>query len=338
MSSIQLTKKSYLDQYRLPVRLRLVGFALILLAFSTVASTQTEFPTKPITVVVTTPPGGTDQMVRMLSDSVQAQIGQPLVVVNRVGVNGVIAINSVMSAQADGHTILFASMSAMTMNPFVYNTAKYNAAEDLIPIAQHAVYPMMWIASKKSGITSMADMLRYAKQNPDKFFVGNIGEGGMAALVQRLYFDKHGIKPTYVPYAGNPQTVMALQSNDIQISVEPYLLALQQARQGLYTPLATTSAERNKTMPDLPTVKEAGMDFGLDAWFGFFAPKGTSQAVILKLNTAINKALQEPRIKQYFEEGGGAIRPLDPISFSKVVADDHKRFSSLVPSSGLLPK
>jgi len=80
------------------------------------------------------------------------------------------------------------------------------------------------------------------------------------------------------------------------------------------------------------------MDFGLDAWFGFFAPKGTSQAVILKLNTAINKALQEPRIKQYIEEGGGVIRPLDPTSFSKVVADDHKRFSALVPSSGLLPK
>jgi len=300
---------------------------------------QTPYPYKPITEIVGTPPGASDQMVRLVSDSVQAQLGQPFVVINKVGANGVLAVNSVINASPDGYTLMFGSMSTMTMNPFVYAAAKYNATEDLVPVAQHATYPMMWVASKKSGIRSLHEMINYGKQKPNEFFVGHIGEGGMAALIERAFFDKHGLKATFVTYPGNAQTVMAMQANDIQISVEPFILAMPQSRNSLFTPLAVTSTERNKTMPELPSATEAGLsDFGMDAWFGFFAPKGTPSAITNKLNGAINKALQEPKIKNSIEDGGGVIKLMEAKAFGKQVADDLQRFSSMIPASGVAPK
>lgn len=325
----------------MPIRNRFNDALRVLLSvfLLSTAFAQNGFPNKPITVIVGTPPGASDQMVRSISDSLQAQLGQPLVVINKVGANGVLAVNSVINSSPDGYTLMFGSMSTMTMNPFVYSSAKYSATDNLIPVAQYATYPMMWVASKKSGIRSLNEMINFAKQKQQDFFVGHIGEGGMAALVERSLFDKYGLKPTYVTYPGNAQTVMAMQANDIQISVEPFILAVSQSKGGLFTPLGVTSSERNKAMPDLPSATELGMmDFGMDAWFGFFAPKNTPTSIINKLNLAINNALSESKTRAAIEEAGGVIKQLDARGFSKIVSDDIQRFSTMIPASGVVPK
>ncbi|VCU69618.1 Tripartite tricarboxylate transporter family receptor [Pigmentiphaga humi] len=300
------------------------------------ALAQGDFPARPVSVVVGTPPGVSDQMVRMVGESVQEQLGQPFVVLTKTGANGLISVNYVSNAPPDGYTLLFGSMSTLTMNPFVYANARYNPTVDLVPVAQHAVYPMLWTASKKSGITSLKELVAYAKANPGRFFVGHHGEGGMSYLTQYRFFQRHDVKPVYVPYGGNAQTLVALQANDIQASVEPFLVALPQARNGMFTPLAVTSVERNRALPDVPGFMEDGMsDYGMEAWFGFFAPKGMPAELVNKLNGAINKALLDPKVRRLVEEGGGVLRPVDAGAFAQTVAADYKRFSAWIPEAGV---
>jgi tripartite-type tricarboxylate transporter receptor subunit TctC len=321
---------------------RLMGTALMLWAVAIAAPVQANaetYPTKQITVTVGSAPGGIDTLVRMLTDSMNASLGQPVIIVNRPGANGLIGVEAVKRAAPDGYNILFATVSTMVMNPLVYKNATYDATADFEPIAHHAFMPMVWIANKDTGFRSLKDVVEFSKKNPGKLNMANHGAGGMAAVFEALFAKQHKIDVALIPHNGAAQSILRLTAGDVQVSLETLSVVMPRIKSGDVIPLAVTSGSRIPSLPNVPSWTEAGMpaEYGNFAWYGFFAPKGTPKPVVDKLNAAINKALQEPRVRNYMEAVGGVFELFTAQQFRNQVAKDQKLFSVMIPAAGITP-
>lgn len=304
------------------------------------AAQAQNFPSKPITVTVGSAAGGIDVLVRLMTDSLGARLGQPVVVVNRSGANGLIAVDGVKRAEPDGHTLLFATVSTMVMNPMVYKNASYHAIDDFEPIGHHAFMPMVWVANKDTGLRSLQDVVAYAKKHPGKLNLTNHGAGGMAAVFETLFARQHNIDVVLVPHNGAAQSISRLIAGDVQVGLETLSTVLPRIKSGDVVPLAVTSGKRIPSLPNVQSWTEAGMpqDYGTYAWYGFFAPKGTPKAAVAKLNEAINKTLQEPRIKEQMESVGGVFEYMSAEQFRRHVAQDIRRFTEMMAAAGISPQ
>jgi len=279
----------------------LAGAGLLALQGQPWASEAGAWPARPIRLVVPGPPGaGSDIFARLLSVPLQQALGQPVVVDNKPGANGLIGNDTVAKAAPDGYTILLSPSSAIAINPVIQPKMPYDTQKDLLPIAQVGAAGILLVANPSTGIRSLADLVRQARANPDKLACGSWGNGSTGHLVLEGIKAQYGIGIAHVPYKGVSPLVTDLLGNIIGVGFVDIASPVPHIRSGRLLALGSTGSARGPALPEVPTLTEQGYRSDVDGWYGIFAPAATPREVVARLNQEINRILSTEEIIQKF--------------------------------------
>ncbi|MGB6102837.1 MAG: tripartite tricarboxylate transporter substrate binding protein [Pusillimonas sp.] len=306
--------------------------AVILLGMLPVAvHASNAWPVKPVTIIVPFPPGGaTDVMARLFAPRIEAAIGQPVVVENKVGAGGTIGTQHVARAKNDGYTLLWGTVATHGIGPNIYKKLTYNALTDFEPLIHVVDQPYVLVTHPSAKITSVADLLDQAKREPGKIPVASAGVGTAAHMFLEKFQSDTGASLLGVPYKGAGPAMVDLLGGQVSAAFDVILTTAPYIKDARLVPLAVTSAERSKTLPDVPTMTEAGVvDFVVSGWNGLFAPKGTPPAVIDKVNKAVNDALAMPEIRDRLIAEGSVPVGGSPADFSTFVDAEIKSWGEV---------
>jgi tripartite-type tricarboxylate transporter receptor subunit TctC len=314
-------------------------FVPTLLAFAlgtTLPAMAQSFPTKPIRVIVSFPPGGAaDQIARAVSVPLAEALGQPVVVENRAGANGNIGAEAVAKSPADGYTLLMSSGGTVSINPHLYAKMSYDPVKDLVPVAAAAKVLVFLEAHPKVPANTAKEFLAYMKANPGKLTFGTPGSGSSPHLAAEMMKAQAGVFATHIPYRGAAPAMQDLLGGQIDFMFDPGI-GLQNVKAGKLKMLAVGSPKRSPLYPDVPTMEEAGLKgFDADSWFGFYAPSGTPPAVVSKLNTEVNKILTSKAFADRMTGLAAIPAPMSPADFGARAAFDSARFGELIRTRGI---
>lgn len=300
------------------------------------AQAQEAYPTRVITLIVpSSPGGGADFLARFIGPPLAQLLGKPIVIENKPGASGTIAGSFVSKAKPDGYTLIMAQAASIVAAPYVYKHLTYDPLTDLAPVALVAKLPNILAVSAKSDIKSLADLIARAKARPGTVTFGSSGFGTPSHLAGEMLQEVAGIKMIHVPYKGAGPAANALLANQIDAMFVLSSAALPMLNGKEIRALAVSSAQRSPTVPDIPTVAELGFPgFEVNSWFGVFAPAGTPVHVIEKLNTDIARVLKDPKAEKAFKNlsmdaGGGS-----PAQFRKFIDAEGKVAKRLIAKSG----
>jgi tripartite-type tricarboxylate transporter receptor subunit TctC len=306
---------------------RLLGAVVLgLCAWS--ASAQT-YPSRPVRVIIPFPPGGTlDTLGRAVAQKLQDQLGQPFVIENRAGGNGVIGADQVAKAAADGHTLLFNASTFVTA-PMTMKSVPYAVTQDFAPVALVAKAPLSVAISKSLPVTDIASLQAYTKANPGKmtFAVGSIGSAGH--LATELLKRSAGIDYLVVPYKGTAPAFQDLIGGQIGGFIDPILGSLQYHRSGMLRVIAVTSDKRAPSLPEVPTVAESLPGYEFYSWYGFWAPAKTPPEIVKRLNAEVNKALAS-ELRERFTQQGLVFTPGSVEDFVRFQAADMAKSQKII--------
>ncbi|MEY4077879.1 MAG: hypothetical protein RIQ69_2249 [Pseudomonadota bacterium] len=276
-----------------------------LISLSAVAQAA-DYPSKPIKIVVTFPPGGSsDAIIRILSTRLNDKLGQPLVIDNRPGAGGNIGLSVVAKAAPDGYVLGVGAAGGLTANSSLYPQMPFDVAKDFQPITMLAAIPFVLVGHPSVPADNMQQLIAYAKSQPGKVSIGHGGNGTAMHLSTALFTQMTDLKMIEVPYRGSGPAAMDTLSGQIQLSVTDLAAALPHIKAGKLKAFAVTSPKRLSNLPEVPTLSESGLS-GYDStgWFGLVAPAGTPAAIIQKLNTEFTAALNDEAIKAQMRQSG----------------------------------
>ncbi len=279
---------------------RVFAATLITLAlpWAAPATAQERWPTKPVRMIVPFAAGGsTDVLARMVGQKLSTLWGQPVVIENRAGAGGNVGADVVAKAPADGHTLLMASGS-ITINPHLYKSMPFDTKKDLMPITNVASGPMLVVVPDSSPVKSVKDLIALAKAKPGTVNFGSAGVGSQVHLAGENFARAAGIEIIHIPYKGEAVAYNDLIASQIQMMVGNFAAASALLGPGRLRALAVTSKERAQQLPDLPTVAESGLPgFENTGWFGLFAPAGTPQSILAKVQRDTASVMNETNTK-----------------------------------------
>ena len=314
-----------------------VAFAFIVLCGSFDFAGADDYPTRPITLIVPFPPGGsTTVMARNVADKMSATLGQPVVVENCGGAGGTIGTRSVAKAAPDGYTILLSYTATMAIAPSMNVNAGYDPRKDFVPIGMIGFAPNVLVVHPSLPARSVAELIAYAKAAPAPVQYGSPGVGTVNHLAGEYLASETGVKLQHVPYKGNGPAMGDLLGGHIPMMFVPIPVALGNVKAGTLRGLAITTAKRSGLLPDLPTLAESGVPgFDVALRYGLMAPTGTPPAVIARLNRELNAALATEDVKQRLATEGAEALPGTPEAYAADVDADEKRWSGLVKKLGI---
>lgn len=310
----------------------LAAAALAACALPAAGFAQQAFPTKPIKVVVSFPPGGAaDQIARAVSEPLSQALGQPVVVENRAGANGNIAGDFVAKQPADGYTLLMSSGGTVSINPHLYEKMPFDPNKDLQPVAAAArVLVFLEVNPQKVPVNNAKEFITYLKSNPGKLAYGTPGNGSSPHLAAEMMKAQLNAFATHIPYRGAAPAMQDLLGGQVDFMFDPGI-GLQHVKAGKLKLLAVGSPKRSPLYPDVPTLDEVGLkNFDADTWFGFYAPGATPQPVVAKLNAEINKILRSPAFVQRMSAIGAIPAPMSPQDFAARAQIDSIRYGALI--------
>lgn len=257
------------------------------------------FPERPITVVTPFPAGGaTDALTRVLTEEMSKTLGQSMIVENRAGAATTIGASYAAREKPDGYTILLATNSTLVTNRYLYKALSYDP-DAFAPIGMIGIGPMVLLSSKKRGFAKPADVVSYAKKHPDTLSIASFGSGTSSHLAAEYFQQEAGVKMLHVPFKGSTQALPQLIGGDIDLFFDMVATGMPQVASGKVNVLAITSKKRLSSLPDLPTLSEAGYpNFEMTAWFSLVAPPGTPAAVTATLRKALQSALQDKTVRK----------------------------------------
>ncbi len=292
---------------------------------------QPSWPSKPLRVVVNFPAGGAaDTLARAVGQPLSEAIGQPVVIENRAGANGNIGGEVVARAPADGYTLLLSSGGMVSINPHLYPKMAFDPAKDLVPVASVARVAVYLMAKPQLPVNTVAEFLKYGKENPGRLTFGSPGNGSSPHLAAEMMKSQAGLFAVHVPYRGAAPALQDLLAGQLDFHFDPGI-GLQHARTGKLKLLAVGSMKRSPMFPDVPTLHEAGLkNFDADSVFGFYAPAGTPAELVGRLNREINRILATRPIQDRIASIGGEALPLAPAEFGARAADDSRRYGALI--------
>jgi len=311
--------------------------ALIGIFFSGICFAQ--YPNKPITTVVGFEPGGgTDTTARIVAPALAEQMGQQMVVENRAGAGGNIAVDVVARALPDGYTIVLANVGALTVNPHIMKTA-YDPLKDLVPISMAAVFANVLVVQPDLGVNSVADYVKLAKQKPGVITYASSGVGGAGHLAGELLRVMAGIDIVHVPYKGGGPAMQGFLGKQVDSFFATPVSSISQIRAGKAKAIATTGSKRAALMPDVPTIAESGYP-GYEAlnWYGYLAPKGTPKDVVDRLHKEIAKALANPKVVEQFNKTGVEPVSMTPEEFGAYIKREFDTWGKVVKQAGIKPQ
>lgn len=285
------------------------GLVTALMAGS-VAAAADAYPTRPISLIVPFAAGGpTDVLARVLAASMTKNLGQTVVVENRLGAGGTVAAGVVAKAAPDGYTFLI-HHNGMATAPTLYRKLPFDVLTDFSYVTLLADVPMTLLGSKKFPPNTMVEFIKYAKENGDKINLANAGLGAVSQLCGTLLQQALGTGFTSIPYSGTGPAMTALLGGQLDVLCDQTTQTLPQIKADKVKLYGVTTAERLASLPDAPTLRESGLkDFEIVVWHGIYGPKGIPPAILARFNEAVKAALKDPAVTQKIEELGAVIVP-----------------------------
>ena len=310
-----------------------IGLALAALMIATGASAA-DYPTKPINFVVPFAAGGSNDIVaRAVGKGLADAWGQPVLIDNRAGAGGVIGAEAVARAPNDGHTILLVS-STFTINQAIRKRLPYDTLKDFSAVAFVAQSPLLVTAAPKLPASSMKELIELAKTKSVTY--ASSGLGSINQIAAELIAGAVGIRLMHVPYRGGAPAINDLIGDHVDLYVSSLPQVLEIVRSGKAKALAVTGSRRSQSLPDVPTLAEAGLP-GVDvgSWWGIVAPAGTPQPMITALNTEINKLLTSEDMKRFLQGEGAEAKAMTPDQFGDVIRSETERWIKVARQSGI---
>jgi len=310
------------------------ALAALLIAAST--ASLAAYPEKPIRVVIGFPAGGPlDQHARLLSEKLQAVLGQPVVIDYKAGAGGTVGATEVMKAAPDGYTLMLANTGVMVINPALYSKLPYQTTRDFTPIARTAMQPLALLVNPKLPVSSLKEFMDYTRSRPGQVNYGSAGNGGISHLVPEMFKSATGLYMVHIPYRGSAPAFTDLMGGQVQFMAESIPQAASYHKQGRVKALAVTSKERNPALPDTPTVIESGIKgFEVVGFYGFLAPAGLPKDVTAKLSDAFKQVMTSPDIRAKMVAQGADPAFLGSEDFAKFLAAEMPRWADAVKKSG----
>ncbi len=314
--------------------MRFLSFAL-LAVFSTLVGAQA-YPSKPVRVVVTFPPGSTPDIVgRTLASRLQESMGQPFVVENRAGAGGNIGADAVAKAAPDGYTLLVSTNGVFSINKALYKSMPFDPDKDLLPISLLATAPQMLVVNPSLGLASFKDFLEHVRRNPGKLSYGSVGAGSASHLTMELLKNDARVFIVHIPYKGFPPAVTDMLSGNIHtmFAIVPGVLAHVKAAK--MTGLAVTALKRSEMAPDVPSVGELGYpQLESLAWIGLGAPAGTPRDIVSRLSEETRKQLRSAQARTLLGRQGFEVVAGTPDEFAKWIGAESGKWARVIRVSG----
>jgi tripartite-type tricarboxylate transporter receptor subunit TctC len=302
-------------------------------AFMRSARAQT-YPSRPVRIIVGFAAGGTPDIVaRVVGQWLSERLGQQVVVENRTGAGGNIAVETVANAPSDGYTLLLVPTAA-AINATLYDKLNFNFIRDIAPVAGVTRIPNIMLVNPSVPAHSVAEFITYAKANPGRVNMASAGVGSGPHLAGELFKMMAGVDMVHVPYRGGPPALKDLIAGQMQVLFINGSVS-EDIRAGRLRALALTSAMRSAEFPDVPTVGEFLPGYEASTWFGIGAPKNTPVEVIDRLNKEINAGLADPKVQARFADMGGTSLAGSPESFRQLIGDETDKWGKFIRSAGI---
>jgi tripartite-type tricarboxylate transporter receptor subunit TctC len=309
--------------------------ALCLSFFARVpALAQVEYPTRPIRIVVGfTPGGGNDIIARVFGQKLSESLGQPVIIENKPGAGAILATEYVARSAPDGYMLLVGASGAMVINPAVYEKLSYDTVRDFKPVSELGSFPLILIVNSKSPFKSLADLVAYAKANPDK---ANYSSSSAAfQLATELFKQKTGVPMQMIPYKGANDSVTAVISGEVTATIADAGPVTSQVTGGNARALAVAAPKRVESLPEVPTMKEAGADVEAVLWSGIFVPAATPPEIVAKLEAEFIRIARLPEIVSRLK-----LLNIDSVGnsseeFSRIIAADLERWKAVARAGNI---
>ena len=309
--------------------------ACFILAFSSVVTAQSDYPNRPIRLIVTVPPGGAaDFIARLVGGKISESLGQPVLVENRGGAGGTIAADAVAKAAPDGYTLLQNSITTHGVGPHLYAKLPYDPVKDFAPVSGLALLPLIMAINNDLVVKSVAELVAYSKSNNLNF--ASSGNGGAPHMAAELFKSVTGAPLTHVPYKGSGPAVADLVGGRVQIMFDAAPSLIAHIRSGRLRVLGAASAERNRLLPEVPTFGELGYPkVAVSLWYGLLAPAGTPKPVVEKLNREAARALTSPEVRDKLQAQGAEPMPGTPEAFASFMQEEMAKWAPVVKQAGV---
>jgi tripartite-type tricarboxylate transporter receptor subunit TctC len=315
-----------------------IVFAFAALTLATLPAAAQDWPTKTTRIVVPFGAGSTPDLVaRMIADRLQKKSGVTFVVENKPGASGNLGTDAVAKAAPDGTTIGISIGGPLAINTLLFSKLPYDPAKDIAAVTQLITQPSAIAVNTDMHVNTIAELIALLKKNPGKYNFASIGTGSLSHLAMEALAQKSGTKIVHIAYPSSPAAMTAVVRGDAQMAAMPAISVKAQVAGGKVKMLAVSTAKRSPYLPDVPTLKESGIDVEADAWMGMIAPGGVPPAMVEKINKAVVEALQDPAIKeklatQLMEPVGNS-----PAEFRAKIDSEIGRWAPVIKAAGIKP-
>jgi tripartite-type tricarboxylate transporter receptor subunit TctC len=318
------------------MRMRAVQFLTLLLTLALAGGALAQgWPARPMRIIVPFAAGGaTDLIARVVAQKLTDSLGQSVVVENRTGASGMIGADAVAKAAPDGYTLLMASTAEIAINPSLYSKMAYDPAKDLAPITLAGITPLVLVVNPASSLGSVRDIVAQAKAKPGSLSYASAGNGSVQHLSGELLKMLTTTDMVHVPYKGAAPALTDVLGSQVSMFFSGMPPAMPHVKSGKLRALAVTTTKRSPAAPDVPTMAEAGIaGFDISNWFGMFAPTGTPEDVLNRLNTEIVKALALPDVKERLAAQGAEVVGDSRMEFAAFIKAEQAKYAELIKVS-----
>jgi tripartite-type tricarboxylate transporter receptor subunit TctC len=316
--------------------LHLAAGAAALPAMSGTARTET-YPTRPVRAIVPLAAGGAaDISARLMGQWLAERLGQPFIIENRTGAGGNIGTEAVVTAPADGYTLLVAG-SFNAINATLYDKLNFNFIRDIAPVAGIMRNPLIMEVTPSFPTKSVGEFIAYAKANPGKLNMGSAGIGTPQHMAGELFKVMAGVDMVHVPYRGSGPMLTDLLRGELHVAFDPMLSSIEHIRAGRLRALAVTTATRSERLPDIPTVAESVSGYESFGWVGIGVPRNTRIDIIERINGEINAGLANAKVKARLEDLGSTTLGGSPADFGKLIAEQTDRWAKVIRAANIKP-
>lgn len=315
-------------------QLVLAAAASVATPFATAAET---WPTQPIKLLVGAGAGGsTDLTARLVAQELAKLLGQPVIVENRAGAGGTLAMRQLVRAPADGHTLVWTGNSAMTIAPYLFKDPGYDV-QALIPVSLGTTSSFVLLADPR--FSALKELVAYGKSHPGKLGFGSNGVNSSTHLLGELLRNEAGFEALHIPYKGGAESASALLSGSIQFTFDALSSNLSLIESGRLRALAVTGARREPSLPQVPTLAELGLPgVSMQVYFGLVAAPKTPAPVVARLNSAMRTVLEQPALREALQKTGNQPQSSTPEAFRAMVDAEGARFKALIAATGITPE
>ena len=311
----------------------LLSFAIAVL-FALPAFAQ--WPAKPVRLISPYPPGGqTDIISRYLADKLQPVLGQPVLVENRAGAQGIVGIEAAKNSPADGYTFVYANVSNISLNPHMHEKLPYDGLRDFAPVTQLGLSVLAMVVPASLNVKTLAEFIGYAKSNPGKVSFASFGTGSTSHIYGEMLKGSAGIDMTHVPYKGAGPAVQDVLAGHATMTIQDLASVGPNVRAGKLIALAVTGPQRWPLFPELQTFPEQGHPLDIAGWNGIMAPVGTPKAVVERMSAEINRIIQSPEGREQILKFGLLVTGTTPEEFSAVIRRDTPRWGAVIRAAGI---